>query len=608
MPQLPKALFATCDVVPGPTRDSAISQVALQVLSRHFQVDAITLKAPHLGHHEKNDRLRMMRIPAGKGDYLAQVDSFRRALLRQLEGEEYHLVHVRSLLVGAGIAKKKAEFGVKLLVEVSRVDSLEVPILHPQIGGNRASMERILADEDLCLKEADAIVAPSRVLRDLLAERGRRDNLHLIPDGVNVDVFDWLNAKSPASPILLYVGSLTPWQGLVTLIEALEILSRTTPVRLVIVHPGNDEHWQNPLKNLANNLGVSEKIEFRSAAPEEIPEILSQASICIAPYAKVGRNLNQGHFPLKVIEYMACRRPIVASRLSMVEEVLSDNQEGLLFQPGNAEDLSQKIQVLLQDKPLAQRLSENAYRKVRESFTAASTRRRYSDIYRGLWEAAKEEFPRSGLEVGVERDDDDIRTVGTDAGSQAPSSSSKKRPAREEERHNNFQDNEATAIFSMSIIEEERPLKSFQEDITNQKLEAISLPQKKEPAPPSPAAKPEAKKDGLDGLSKMLAAQAKEAEKPSRLEMIQKLPTALVQTIASKPEPPAKPKESPTLPNTVPKSEPSPLPRINTGANQLVSPSKPKDTPARLEVAQAKEKPDISSLLAKLKEQNKGGS
>ena len=209
MPQpLPKALFATCDVVPSPTRHSAVSRVTLQALTQHFQVDAITLKAPDLGHHEKTDRLRIFRIPAGKGDYLAQIDSFRRAMIRQLEGEEYQLVHVRSLLIGAAVAKRKAEFGAKLLVEVGHIDSIETPILHPQIGVNKSTIDKILADEDLCLREADAIITPNKVIRDLLVERGRRQKIHLVPDGVNIDVFDWLNARSQPTPVVLYVGSL----------------------------------------------------------------------------------------------------------------------------------------------------------------------------------------------------------------------------------------------------------------------------------------------------------------------------------------------------------------------------------------------------------------
>lgn len=448
VPLLPKVLFATFDVVPGPSRHSAISQTLLKSLTQHFQVDAITLKSRELSHLEKTERLRILRIPAGKGDYLAQIESFRRALIRQLEGEEYQLVHVRSLLVGAPLAKRKAEFGIKLLVEASRFDSVELPVLHPPLGSNRGSMDRILAEEELCLKGADAVVTPSRVTRDLIGERGRKEGVHLIPDGVNVDLFDWQTVKPSLAPTILYAGSLAPWQGLVTLIEAFDILSRSQSMRLVLLHPGGDEQWQVPLKNLAKNLGISEKVEFRSAVlQEELPEILCQADVCVAPYARVGRNMVQGGFPLKITEYLACRRPVVASRLPMVEEVISDGVEGLLFTPGNADDLSQKLQRLLKDRVLAQQLAEAGYRRARDVFPASRVRRRLTELYRALWQQAKEEFPKSGLELPAEREGDEP--------SDSATSSSRRRVPSRDERPSRADEDEQTAIFTMETPSEE---------------------------------------------------------------------------------------------------------------------------------------------------------
>jgi glycosyltransferase involved in cell wall biosynthesis len=581
---LPKALFATCDVVPSPTRHSAISQVTLQALTRHFQVDAITLKAPDLGHHEKTERLRMFRIPAAKGDYLAQVESFRRAMIRQLEGEEYQLVHVRSLLIGAAVAKRKTEFGAKLLVEVGHIDSIETPILHPQIGVNKATIDKILADEDLCLKEADAIITPNRVIRDLLVERGRRQQIHLVPDGVNIDAFDWLNVRPQQTPVILYVGSLTPWQGLVTLIESMEILLRDTVARLVIVHPGGDEHWQNPLKNLANNLGIQQKVEFRSALHEEIPEILCQADVCVAPYAKVGRNLTQGHFPLKVIEYMACKRPIVASRLTMIEEVLTDGTEALLFSPGNAEDLSQKIQTLLKERPLAQKLSDNAYRKARDTFNAAKTRRRYSEIYRALWEEAKEDFPKSGLDAPLDKDED-IHTSGTDAGQ--GSASKKKSQTIEVKQANGFRDDEATAIFQMDNFEEESAARASSSVVLNKPSSQNSA------AATLPSTSPIVAFD--DETQQKLEAIAPPLQPIKR----EGPPKILSGAYSITPKEASKPTASPS------KSEAT-LPALKPKEESLTT--KPKDTPIRLEIAQAKEKADAASLLARLREKNKEGS
>lgn len=481
MPILPKALFATFDVVPSPTRASAISQTLLQALARHFQVDALTLKSRELSHLEKTERVRILRIAPGKGDHIAQLEAFRRALVRQLESEEYQLVHVRSPFLGAAIAKRKAEFGVKLLVEASRFETVELPILYPALAGQRAALESLQAEERLGLLAADAVVTPSRTTREFIAERGRRDGVHFIPDGVNIDIFDWQAVRPSSPPVILYVGSLTPWQGLVTLIEAVEILCRTKPVRLVLFHPGGDEHWQTPLRNLTKNLGLQDKVEFRQALPPELlPEVLCQADLCVAPYAKVSRNTAQGGFPMKIAEYMACRRPIVASRIPMVEEVLTDGAEGLLFTPGDASDLSQKLASLLGDRTLATRLGEAAYRKARDIFSASRCRRRYSDLYRSLWEASREEFPRSGLELPIEREADSGDGL-------LPESSAKKSPTNKTTRPAALQggpragrdEEERTTVFTMPLPEAEPAEKNPFADADPQPFFSLAEP----PAP-----------------------------------------------------------------------------------------------------------------------------
>lgn len=463
MATLYKALFATFDVVPAPTRASATSQTLLQALSRHFQVDALTLKSRDLSHLEKTERIRILRIAPGKGDYLAQLEAFRRALVRQLESEEYHLVHVRSPFLGAAISKRKAEFGVKLLVEASRLESIEVPVLYPALSGNRAALEKLHAEEETGIREADAVVTPSRVTRDWLQEKIRREGVHYIPDGVNVDTFDWQAVRPSSPPVILYAGSLTPWQGLVTLIEALEILCRTKPARLVLFHPAGDEHWLPPLKNLAKNLGLTDRVEFRLALPPELlPEVLCQADVCVAPYAKVARNTVQGGFPMKIVEYMACRRPIVASRLPMVEEVLTDGAEGLLFTPGNPDDLSQKIAALLQDRTQATRMGDAAYRKARDIFSASRCRRRYSDLYRSMWESAQEEFPRSGLELPVEVENDSPLPSGESSSRRSIPKVSKSAALAGISQGN--RDEEQTAIFAMTLPDEEDKGNPFADD------------------------------------------------------------------------------------------------------------------------------------------------
>jgi glycosyltransferase involved in cell wall biosynthesis len=93
------------------------------------------------------------------------------------------------------------------------------------------------------------------------------------------------------------------------------------------------------------------------------------------------RNVTQGCCPIKLLEYMACRRPIVAANLPVVRELVRDGVEALLFEPDNAADLAGCLRRLLDDPALAERLAANGYERVRREFTWDIARQALLDVY-----------------------------------------------------------------------------------------------------------------------------------------------------------------------------------------------------------------------------------
>jgi hypothetical protein len=81
---------------------------------------------------------------------------------------------------------------------------------------------------------------------------------------------------------------------------------------------------------------------------------------------------------------MACHRPVVAAGVPGVSDVLRDEQEGLLYLPGDERALTEAILVMLADAELRDRTTENAYRRVRELFSSGARRRRIAEIYERL--------------------------------------------------------------------------------------------------------------------------------------------------------------------------------------------------------------------------------
>lgn len=155
-------------------------------------------------------------------------------------------------------------------------------------------------------------------------------------------------------PIVLYSGSLRDWHGVEDLIRSFKGLKAS----LMIVGAG--ENLQN-LKDLAESLKLD--AIFTGQVPyNEIHDYIGAADICVAPFrpdAHPGtRERGIFYSPLKIFEYMASGKPVVASISGNTGKILDGPQKKLLFSPGNLDELREKIMKGLSDKNLRKRIGE----------------------------------------------------------------------------------------------------------------------------------------------------------------------------------------------------------------------------------------------------------
>ena len=213
------------------------------------------------------------------------------------------------------------------------------------------------------------LVALSSAIADYLGRyRGTRGRVEIIPDGVNPDRFR-LDCK-PALPAahrwsVGFVGSLKPWHGLGTLVDAFARLHQTHPdTRLVVVGDGPE---RPRLAAQAADLGVSDAVLLTgSVPPDEVPGLLASMNAAVAPYP----NLPTFYFsPLKIFEYMAAGLPVVASRIGQIPEVIRDGVHGLLCAPGDAAAVAAALCRLKEDPDLGARLGRAARAHVVQHYT-----------------------------------------------------------------------------------------------------------------------------------------------------------------------------------------------------------------------------------------------
>jgi glycosyltransferase involved in cell wall biosynthesis len=155
-------------------------------------------------------------------------------------------------------------------------------------------------------------------------------------------------AGMPADPWrLLFVGALLPRKGVDDLIAAVALLPETLHWRLDIIGGGRLEQ---ALRNQVRALGLAQ-VAFHGAQPAQTVGAAMQAAHLVVVPSKVGDGGRSEGIPVVLMEALAQARPVVASRLSGIPELIKDGITGRLCRPGSPSELAQTITETLGDWP-----------------------------------------------------------------------------------------------------------------------------------------------------------------------------------------------------------------------------------------------------------------
>jgi hypothetical protein len=267
------------------------------------------------------------------------------------------------------------------------------------------------------------VLAPTPAAVKALQGRGRPERVVLAPPGVDVDRFDWEHAGRNVIPRILYAGSIDPGRGVRVLVRAMAAIVREVDARLVLAGSMAPK-FDQALRDGIRELNLTDKIEVLSPVDhDQMPALIASATVCVVPAAADLTPNPTVVYPTKILEYMACRRPIVAPRRETVAQVVENNREALLFEPGDPVDLARKVLRLLGEPLLRDRLAQNAYERVRRDFTASAARRAIRGAYAALSERfeIKADDPSDDVpKIDVLADDDFEATVFEEAPAPPP--------------------------------------------------------------------------------------------------------------------------------------------------------------------------------------------
>lgn len=144
-------------------------------------------------------------------------------------------------------------------------------------------------------------------------------------------------------------------------------MHRQQRVKFMIVGEGFLE-WQ--LKQLVHTLGLEEKVIFTGAVDHDmVPAYICSADVCVAPFRDT--EVTRCKSPLKIVEYMACSKAIVASNVGEAREMVDD--AGILVEPSSYLALAEGILRLLKDKTLRDNLGKCARQKAERKYNWKNT-------------------------------------------------------------------------------------------------------------------------------------------------------------------------------------------------------------------------------------------
>jgi glycosyltransferase involved in cell wall biosynthesis len=217
-------------------------------------------------------------------------------------------------------------------------------------------------------KAADVVAAVSAVAGDTAADAGAaRDRILVSPNGVDLDSLDRAVAGVQPAPVptVGWTGTFGLWHGAPLLVRAFARLPDS--VRLVLVGDGPERH---ECRQIATELGVDERIEWCGTLPHgEALRRLAGCTLLASPHVQVEDGQPFFGSPTKLFEYMALRRPVVASDLEQIGEILEDGVTARLVQPNDEAALADAIAGLLGDEASARALASEARREVEARHT-----------------------------------------------------------------------------------------------------------------------------------------------------------------------------------------------------------------------------------------------
>ncbi len=213
----------------------------------------------------------------------------------------------------------------------------------------------------MMLKDSLKIIATSDWISQTIL-KAQTEKIKIITPAADIKLFSPNNKRHSKNKIL-FVGSLNKtesYKGVDYLINGLNLMKKDMEFTCDIVGEGDLKEYY---KELAKELKLEKQINFLGKLfGKKLVKEYQISSLLVLPSSL-------DNFPIVLLEAMACKKPIIATNIGGIPEIIDNNKNGLLVPPKDSKALAEAIIKILKNPKLARQMGEEGYKKVKKNFT-----------------------------------------------------------------------------------------------------------------------------------------------------------------------------------------------------------------------------------------------
>jgi phosphatidylinositol alpha-1,6-mannosyltransferase len=353
----------------------SVATVGRQQVARGHRVDVFTtdLRASP-GTDPTYGRVHRLPIRGRYGSLpfaASFISTASKAIRREADAEGLDVVHVHSAYAALGVIGRRLR-----RVRAAKVFSLYSPNFRSLPGHDHNGASTGLARRSL--DTFDAIAVPSEHLRARAMASGvPEDRIVRVPPALDPSMLEGLPSKwearsalglPPSVPVALFLGNYSPWKGVEDLLRAMVGVRGRFPDAILLTAWGEPYDWSGNRREailaLVRELGLEAGIR-QVGIVRDVRRLVRAADVLVSPFHCTCKVLD---YPLSILEAMACERPVIATRVGGVPELLGDGARGTLVEARDVTALAAAVEGILADPEEADRTARAAASWARERF------------------------------------------------------------------------------------------------------------------------------------------------------------------------------------------------------------------------------------------------